>query len=372
MSCQPFGISPNMMTEGQVTAAAQEVAKKEPQVTAVVLYGSQARQTPHPYSDWDIAIISDAARTELTTVLERFHGLELVSPVVMSTKEIHEHRNHAGYLEAAIAREGVLLAGTWENPRCKREDLTVDHELTRQMIGSISEEIESAARGLAWADENDTSHNTSAIERSQNGAEKLAKLIIAGFGLTPRSGHDLKELAKQLRASYKGKRAGQEERERFASAIESLNGGGFEAHTATYRVLEAITGRAAGGAIEPKVHTEERICGTAKLQMQWLGWYLERYPESRNRMQGQIRKIEVSASTIMEDRRFEMLARTVRSAIGEWATQARQAAGEIEAAGEREGVFGSATEDTPAAAICKVRQEAEEGGESQQIYASEE
>ena len=55
---------------------------------------------------------------------------------------------------------------------------------------------------------------------------------------------------------------------------------------------------------------------------------------------------------------------TVRNAIGEWATDARQAAGEIEAAGGGEDVFGPATEDTPARRYARYGRKPKEGAKA--------
>lgn len=55
-----------------------------------------------------------------------------MNPVVLRPEAIEEHRDRAAGLEAVIARQGRLLAGTWSWPECRMEDLEMDAEELRK------------------------------------------------------------------------------------------------------------------------------------------------------------------------------------------------------------------------------------------------
>ena len=71
-------------------------------------------------------------------------------------------------------------------------------------------------------------------EESQQAAEALAKTIVAGFGLSPATVHDLNELAAQLENAYRGRTRDAKERRRFAAAIRALDGNTEAARGARY------------------------------------------------------------------------------------------------------------------------------------------
>ena len=86
--------------------------------------------------------------------------------------------------------------------------------------------------GGAHAADNGLLYVPKVVEESQQAAEALAKTVIAGFGLSPATVHDLDALATQLENAYRGHARGAEERKRFAAAIRELDAITRAAHLA--------------------------------------------------------------------------------------------------------------------------------------------
>ena len=105
---------------------AAKTVKSCPGVEAVVLFGSRARGTAHPKSDWDVAVLSRAESAVEQDACRLLGEHERVNAVVLKPEAIEEYRDRATRLEAAIARQGRLLAGTWSRPECRMEDLEIE------------------------------------------------------------------------------------------------------------------------------------------------------------------------------------------------------------------------------------------------------
>ena len=103
-----------------------------PGVEAVVLFGSRARGTARPKSDWDVAVLSRAESAVERNACRLLGEHERVNAIVLRPEAIEEYRDRATRLEAAIARQGRLLAGTWSRPECRMEDLEMDPDEFRE------------------------------------------------------------------------------------------------------------------------------------------------------------------------------------------------------------------------------------------------
>ncbi len=278
-----------------------------PGVEAVVLFGSRARGTAHRGSDWDVAVLSRAD----STVEQHACGLlgehERVNAFVLKPEAIEENRDQASRIEAAIARQGRLLAGAWNRPQCRMEHLEMEPEDFRGDLETAVRDIQNAVSVLCDAALDGDVYVPNLVEFSQRAAEAVAKSIIAGHGLSPIATHELNELAAQLENAYRGRR-GAEERVRYAAAIRRLNGNARAARGARY-----VRGR-----VEAPSDTVERLLGVQRLQIRWIRWYAEQRPDMRVPAKFLGGRIATAAKRLERREGFEQIEPAVRAATGSW------------------------------------------------------
>ena len=241
-----------------------------PGVEAVVLFGSRARGTARPKSDWDVAVLSRADSAVEQDACRLLGEHERVNAIVLRPEAIEEYRDRATRLEAAIARQGRLLAGTWSRPECRMEDLEIDPDEFREDQEIAVRDIATAVTQLCNAALDGDEYVPNLVELSQQAAEAVAKSIVAGHGLTPTTTHELNELATQLENAYRGRRGG-DERRLFAQAIRELNGNPQAAYGARYT----------RGQVEAPADTVERLLRVQRLQTRWIRSCSEQHPDMR-------------------------------------------------------------------------------------------
>ena len=304
------------VTHSRLRRTAVEAVGSIPGIEAVVLYGSRARGTARAASDWDIAILSHASNENEHAARMLFDELERVHPIVMRPESIATHCNTGTRLEAAIARQGQLLAGEWIPPRCRGEDLDVTAEDIGDHLDIATRDVRSAFLALCDAAFKGQSYIPNIVEDSQQAAETLAKTIIAGFGLSPTAVHDLNALASQLDNAYRGRIRGAEARRRFAAAIRALDGNTKAAHEARYRK----------GPVERSERTVERIANMLRLQTEWLRWYATHHPEMRAAALATGREIADAAGLIEGMRGFDRIAPDLQTRVRAWGEEGRSIA----------------------------------------------
>ena len=303
-------------THSRIRRTAVEAVGSIPGIKAVVLYGSRARGTARAASDWDIAILSHASSENEHAARRLFDELERVHPIVMKPESIETHCNTGTRLEAAIARQGQLLAGEWIPPRCRSEDLDVTAEDIGDNLDIATGDVRSAFVALCDTAFTGKTYEPRIVEYSQQAAETLAKTIIAGFGLSPTAVHDLNALATQLENAYRGRARGTEARRRFAAAIRALDGNTKAAHEARYHK----------GPIEGPARTTERIANTLRLQTEWLRWYATHDPDMRVAAVAAGRDIADAAGLTEGMRGFDRLAPDLQARVRAWGEEGRSIA----------------------------------------------
>ena len=303
-------------THTSLRRTAAEAVDSIPGIEAVVLYGSRARGTARETSDWDIAILSRAAPDDERAATKLFGQIERVEPIVMHPESIDEYCNTGTRIEAAIARQGRLLAGDWTPPRCRIEDLDVESDDLKRNLNVGTSDLCGAFLGLCNAAVRELLYSPKVVEDSQQAAESLAKSIIAGFGLSPVTVHDLCELATQLENAYRGRTRGAEDRRWFAAAIRELDGKTKIAHVARYHA----------SPVEWPERTAKRMRSTMRLQTEWLRWYAERNPEFRNVAAEAGDEIADAASVIEEMRGFDRIVPELRAQVRAWGEDGRSIA----------------------------------------------
>ena len=286
---------------------AVKAVKTCPGVEAVVLFGSRARGTARPKSDWDVAVLSRADSAVEQDACRLLGEHERVNAIVLRPEAIEKYRDRGTRLEAAIARQGRLLAGTWSRPECRMEDLEMDPDEFREDLEVAIRDIQSAVTLLCDAALDSDEYVPNLVELSQQAAEAVAKSIVAGHGLTPTATHELNELATQLENAYRGRRGG-EGRRRFALAIRALNGNTRAAHGARY----------ARGQVEAPADTVERLLRVLRLQPTWIRSFAERNPAMRAPASALGRRIATAAKRLERREGFGGIAPAVQSATRSW------------------------------------------------------
>ena len=292
-------------TQARLQRTAAEAVGSIPGIEAVVLFGSRARGTARAASDWDIAILSHANSDDERAARRLFDDLEQVNPIVMQPESIEAHCSQGLRIESAIARQGRLLAGEWTPPPCRVADLHVKPEDFRQNLDTATRDLRSALVALCDAALNELLYVPNVVEYSQHAAEALAKTIIAGFGLSPATVHDLDKLAVQLENACRGRTRGVGERRFFAAAIRELDGNTEAAHTARYEA----------GPVEPPARTTARIACTLRLQTRWIQWYAERNPDMREAAVAAAQEIANVASRMEKQEGFDRIDADLRAQV---------------------------------------------------------
>ena len=105
---------------GELRAGARAALAADRNVRAVLLYGSRARGDHGPGSDWDIAVLTRRGRWRLCWRAPAGWGerSEFETPFFLrlSEGELRLQKDAAGHPAFAVARDGILLAGSWRRP----------------------------------------------------------------------------------------------------------------------------------------------------------------------------------------------------------------------------------------------------------------
>ena len=265
---------------------AEEVVRRAPAVEAVVLFGSRARGTAGTGSDWDIALIGKSGKTP-EAAYRLFGELPGVRLLGFRASEIERHKDTAGAVEAALARQGVTLAGAWQRPACRKEALSMDvvrmranldnatDAVTRVVMAGIDHLHAGGRRRTDW---------TPVTTGSVDAAEHVAKAVLTGYGLSPREVHFLDALAEQLANAYRGR--DDPRQAAWAERVRAMNG-----TTRTRRLHDADYWRFLAPPAEPLERSVERTGQAQRAQILWLHEMAERWPEHAEEIMDATREI---------------------------------------------------------------------------------
>ena len=253
---------------------AEEVVRRTPEIEAVVLFGSRARGTAGPGSDWDVALVGKSGKTPEAAY--RFFGeLPGVRLLGFRAGEIERHKDTAGALEAALARQGVTLAGAWRRPVCRKEALSMEVVRIRAHLANATDQTDKAVRaGIEhlYAMEWERGDWTLLTTGSVDAAEHVAKAVLTGYGLSPREVHFLDALAEQLANAYRGRHDPRQAG--WAERVRAMNG-----TTRTRRLHDSDYRRFVAPPAEPLERSVERTGQAQRAQILWLHEMVERWPE---------------------------------------------------------------------------------------------
>ena len=120
-----------VITERELAAACRETLRLWPGALAAVLFGSRARGTAHPGSDWDVAFVLEGGELRhprpARSVFPRSElpaDLPQVDVWALSEEDLFRNARALGTLPYVVCRDGRVLAGEWSRPdpaRMERE-----------------------------------------------------------------------------------------------------------------------------------------------------------------------------------------------------------------------------------------------------------
>ncbi len=223
-------LAPRHVIEG-----AQATLEQIDGALAVVLFGSRARDDWRDDSDWDLAVITTsgegvkALADDSAFDAARQDGCE-VNCLVVPEAKIAEKRRYLGGFWRAVVRDGVVIAGEWQDQH-KRERLLMDTNIFLRHLEAAYKRMVAGARsyGLigrggrpSFVDDADCSEF---VSLSADAAERLAKAMLISLGIDPVKTHDMISLASQAEEAGHANEA---------SMIRALNGHVKVDHVAHY------------------------------------------------------------------------------------------------------------------------------------------
>ena len=235
------GTPPTVNTRDILCRWADRMVRERDDLLAVVLFGSRARGTARPDSDWDLALIAETGQptVEHATVTELGDlGVEVqavsISPAVLRSK-----RNAPGHIARNVLLDGRLLAGSLPAVGKIRKSPPTQPQEFQRITGPIQRAFKSAGIGFADAAEAVAAGDTDAcyeaavsfVQCTADVSEHLAKLMLVRRGLQPARTHDLDELAQQLEDADPVRWSNE------AARIRAMNGQTRRHHQAAYTVV---------------------------------------------------------------------------------------------------------------------------------------
>ena len=221
-------------TLAEIRRAARVVLDAWPEARAAVLFGSRARGTHDPHSDWDIAFITAGDGDRCGAVPHRFPlryaclGNE-VNDIAIPEKLVERKALCIGHVGRGIAVDGRVLAGDWSRPKIEGVPVMDPDRYKRSlyaaldMIGLAVEASADIKRQRAREENHRRADRFVAC--TADAAEHLAKAVMGRHGIDAWHTHDLNELAGQARQAGLG---------RLADNVVRMNGATRRDHMAGY------------------------------------------------------------------------------------------------------------------------------------------
>ena len=221
-------------TLAEIRRAARAVLDAWPEARAAVLFGSRARGTHNPHSDWDIAFITAGDGDRCGVVPD---GLPLryaclrneVNDIAIPEKLVERKALCIGHVGRGIAVDGRVLAGDWSRPKMEGAPMMDPDRYMRSLYTSIdmtglaSQAAARIARQRSWR--NNWRHTDRFVAATADAAEHLAKAVMGRHGIDAWHTHDLNELADQARKAGLGS---------LADDVARMNGATRRDHMAGY------------------------------------------------------------------------------------------------------------------------------------------
>ncbi len=209
-----------------------------PDGLAAVLFGSRARGTHRPDSDWDIALVS-RSESQLPDGIP-LRELDGVDVWVLPESDLRQRANALGSLAFEVARDGRLIAGRWKRPQTEGIRVSIDVKVWKSNMGQALDDVHAAAASLdrvAWKEALDEAARACGrfVSCSADSAEFLGKAALVRRLVQPESTHNLDRLAKELENA-------RPEHAAMAARLRELNGDTSRHHLGPYAEVEVKPG----------------------------------------------------------------------------------------------------------------------------------
>ena len=229
--------SPVRDDESALRGVMSAVLDAWPEASAAVLYGSRARGTHRPDSDWDVALVVGCnvrphiprQISEVWRDAPELAGMDLHVTVVTTERLVRE-ANAAWNIASGVVREGRVLAGRWNRPKCEGKTTMEPFEY-QHFIGASIEKIGSVLTTLARLGR-EGSHRADRlkvhafVQATAGAAEMLGKAIVGRVVGRYEKTHDLNRLADMLPSGAA--------HTKMREALKGLDGDAHEHHIAIY------------------------------------------------------------------------------------------------------------------------------------------
>ena len=230
-----------VITERELAAACRETLRQWPQARAAVLFGSRARGTQRPDSDWDVAFVlaGDDLRhpRPARSVFPRSQmpaDLDRVDIWALSEDDLRRRSCTLGTLPYVICRDGKVLAGKWNgpDPAWMEGDATMKPEDWASRMRQVVVKVDVAITAIGKTASSETWAISGGdciilLQNSADAAELLVKAAMERRGVPADRSHDIAGLA----ADFVTQRPGEGE---LVKRMAVLNGGSRAHHVAMY------------------------------------------------------------------------------------------------------------------------------------------
>ena len=229
----------------QLTTLCERAYQTWPDVRAILLFGSQARGTAHPDSDWDIAVIVDDPTIDHVIHYKRekspapFDGYDNLDVLTLTPAIIAQDRCAFGRIAQQIAQDGQSLIGDWIMTTNDPSSHTIidPHEWESGITTSLNKmtialnEIAAYKQGHSYTYAEACCR--SFVDSSQMAAEHLVKTILKRRKVPPARTHDIEQLAAQMQ-SQRPDDVAERDWTSLVLRISALNGDSPRDHQAGY------------------------------------------------------------------------------------------------------------------------------------------
>ena len=198
-------------SRAHLTAVCQQAQEQWDHVQAIVLFGSRAKGTARPDSDWDIAVIVDDPQlttlrhNKVTPAPPPFDRYENLDVLTLTPAMIHADRLSYGRIAQQIAQDGTALMGEWTmNGKEIKDNAVMDPKEWKDGINTsldrMTEALEAIHRYKHKTLYDSCDHLCrSFIVQSQMAAEHLVKTLMTRRKVPSKKTHDIGKLADSIR-----------------------------------------------------------------------------------------------------------------------------------------------------------------------------
>ncbi|MCY4287244.1 MAG: nucleotidyltransferase domain-containing protein [Aestuariivita sp.] len=229
----------------QLTTLCERAYQTWPDVRAILLFGSQAKGTAHPDSDWDIAVIVEDPTIDHVIHYKRekspspFDGYDNLDVLTLTPAIIAQDRHAFGRIAQQIDQDGTPVIGDWiMTPNDPTAPTIMDPNEWGLGITTSLNHMTFALNNIDEYKQRDRYDNVEAycrsfVESSQMAAEHLVKTMLKRRKVPPVRTHDMERLAAQMR-DQRPDNVTERDWTALTARIESLNEDSHRDHQAGY------------------------------------------------------------------------------------------------------------------------------------------